>query len=86
MESLRGEGVKEPTADERDALARLVAQGGSVRICAFDGMEDLERVRSSTLYGVPIGSLLDKGLVMFSSFMVNITITSLGRALAKERA
>ena len=71
---------------QRDALAHLVAAGGEVDISRLQPELDLAGVRRLNLYGVPLLQLFDRGLVMFTGYGHKVAITTMGRALAKERA
>lgn len=73
------------TEDQRNALARLVAAGGEIDITRFQPEIDIEGVRRMNLYGVPLLQLFERGLVMFNGTGHTVTITTMGRALAKEK-
>jgi hypothetical protein len=69
----------------RNALWHLVEVGGDVGLSMLYRLPDVSGV-PWFLFGVPVQELYGRGLVCIKCFGHTISITSLGRALAKERA
>lgn len=72
------------TEEHRDALAHLIAIGGTVNMSRLVPLLDVAGA-SVRLCGVPVRDLFDRGLVMITDYGHSITITSMGRALAKAK-
>lgn len=72
------------TEEQRDALARLVAAGGELDRSKLYRLIDVAGAHWR-LFGTPVQGLFDRGLVYITGSGHAITITSLGRALAREK-
>lgn len=72
------------TEEQRNALAHLVAAGGELDMSKLHQLADVPCTQLR-LYGTPVQGLFDRGLVYITGYGQVITITSLGRALAKEK-
>jgi len=72
------------TEEQRDALAHLVAAGGEIDLSRVYPLIDVALARLY-LFGVPVADLFERGLIYITGHGHVITITTMGRALARAK-